>query len=741
MKKLIPAMLLVLVVFLTAGTCKPPPPPLPPEVIIPDTTKVTDSATRDALTDYDLDSGVMRFSRTTAVLQNLKPDDVIVSEPSAAAPFGYLRKVKVIRQEGDELVLETTQANLTDAIHKGGFEEDGDFTADDLMATALHVPGVSVLPAPAALSTQAGVGENYRFRLGFDEVALDLGEGDVKVKVKLNGELFFNAGWGVHLNIDKCLAFPPVCVESFEAKVGIEEWLKVTVSGEANALLKKEIKIASYYFKPIWFFIGPVPVVINPSIEVFVGGSGEVRLSFQYGITQKATALVGARWTPKQGWKDITDFGVSLVGYDDFKFNATMNAKAYTKALTNLKLYDTAGVALGLELSAELDGAIPRNPTWIARAGIEGYIAFVVGLPVIGTLKEYKATLFKESIELARAANQAPVFSNVTAGTTRVDLGKSVYVGRHSGFVRGYFDVMDPEGDPFTLSYVSNRDGNMNLSNNQYTFRTPGLRTVTVTARDNQGKSSSITLRFDVVNSPPVITTTVGSDQVPQTVEYFISARAFDPNDGYLTCDRLSWTVSGSDTIRSVASGGGCAAIAVFNTQGSRTLSVRATDALGATATKSLNVFVGPPPPNPPPVITSFSVSAKLIPGAIDPYCKGIFCQCPVSISGICEVWDGALLKRSSNALGGLDYDFEPPLYLKVGASDPNGDSLTITWTCEVAGQQAAVTDLGNDVFSCDPSSVAPTEGGMGYVKVVVSDGSTPINRVRAFEVGPAGPR
>ena len=123
MKRLL--MILIAVLITACGdqttstpTLKPAPKATPTarKPIIPDTTKVTDAATRTALSAYDPASGTMRFSVSTPVLAGLKTDDVLVSEPSEAAPDGYLRKVKAIRTEGNGVVLETTQANLTDAI-------------------------------------------------------------------------------------------------------------------------------------------------------------------------------------------------------------------------------------------------------------------------------------------------------------------------------------------------------------------------------------------------------------------------------------------------------------------------------------------------------------------------------------------------------------------------------------------------------------------------------------------------
>jgi hypothetical protein len=283
-----------------------------------------------------------------------------------------------------------------------------------------------------------------------------------------------------------------------------------------------------------------------------------------------------------------------------------MNAKAYVRGLASLKLYDVAGPAMGLILSAEIDAAIPRNPTWIARAGIEGYLAFVVGLPVIGTLKEYKTTLFKESIDLLRSPNQAPRFSNVVTGAIRVDLRRPVYLGAHAGFVRGQFDVLDPEGDPFTLTAVSHQDGTVTLPQQGYVFTTQGPRGWTVTARDSHGASASVGLNFDVINTPPRLRLeALGSPQ--QGVRYRMDALIADINeaDPSLLCPNTTWSVDPPATLSETT---GCVIRVTFNAQGPHTVRVSTRDTEGAPASDTRTFSVQPPPANPFPRILNEGV-------------------------------------------------------------------------------------------------------------------------------------
>lgn len=444
------------------------------ETIIPETTKVAAEATRDALESYDPATGELRFAADTPTLQDLEPGDVLVSEPAAAAPGGLLRKVESVRREGGEVVVETTQANLTDAITQGKLTAQGDLKAEQVVSALGNLPGVTAsFRGDTAGMPHVGTGDGYEFHVGFDEVALDIGADDVNVAVVLNGELYFNAGWMIDLGIEPCLEVPPVCVDRFEAYVGVTERLKVSFSGEANAKLTKEVSVATYYFKPLVFFIGPVPVVVVPSIEVFVGAEGSVSLRFAYGLTEEANAVVGAKWTDDGGWQDITGFGVSLAQQDSFQVDATMGAHAYARAVASLKFYDVAGPALGLRLGVEFDAEVPRDPILLVRGSIQGYVAFLVDLPVLGTLSEHKKVVFDEAFDLARSPNQPPRFSGVASGDVSVEVGRPVVLGPRSGSLQGYFDVSDPEGGDLKIVAVSDKDGTIPLT---YTYRPPRRR-------------------------------------------------------------------------------------------------------------------------------------------------------------------------------------------------------------------------------------------------------------------------
>src|SRR5574337_287442 len=92
--------------------------PKPGELYIPPTTKVLDSDSRAALQSFGKDGNLV-FSHSNDLLASLVVDDVVVSEPAAAAPEGLLRKVVSIQTQGDQLIVTTSDAQLGDAIPQG----------------------------------------------------------------------------------------------------------------------------------------------------------------------------------------------------------------------------------------------------------------------------------------------------------------------------------------------------------------------------------------------------------------------------------------------------------------------------------------------------------------------------------------------------------------------------------------------------------------------------------------------
>ena len=113
------------------------------EVLIPPTTEVLDDEARSDLAEVDAD-GTLTFDDGAGIADTLEADDVVVAQPAAAAPEGLLRRVTAVRTLGDEVIVETTGAELIEAVHEGSLSVSVPLDANDLRSSmALH-SGVEV---------------------------------------------------------------------------------------------------------------------------------------------------------------------------------------------------------------------------------------------------------------------------------------------------------------------------------------------------------------------------------------------------------------------------------------------------------------------------------------------------------------------------------------------------------------------------------------------------------------------
>ena len=679
--------------------------------VIPSTTKVADDATRNALTAFDPTTGRMSFSAATAVLNGLKVQDVLVGEPSAAAPNGYLRTITAIsRPKKGPIVVETRQATVNEAIRDGTLDAAAELQPDDLDHVEA-VPGVVAREQGAQGSSAVAqfgaldIGDGYNFHESID-VTIDgaatgpgvTGSGTIHIQ----GDVSFNAGYNVGFGVEDCFdQLPPVCVDRFEAHLGMDAATNIKVTGKFDGHMEKEYVLSTHYFKPIVFFIGPIPVVLVPIVHAIAGATGDAHLEFTFEAHVSSRLELGAKWTDPgdggKGWEDLNN-DMTPSGTGDGDLAASMELRAYAKADAKLLLYGVAGPGLAGRLGVGADVQFPRNPLWKVFGHARGEINFAVDLGGILKLAEHVQDLPEFRFDLAESENQAPECGART-DPIPVALGEEIYLGpRSDGSFQGYFDCNDPEGEEVRYSAT---EGSTPVSLAHAKWDEAGTHVVTVTATDESGVTKTFTLTVDVINTPPLLSLGAATTTVPASVQYFVTASAYDvEDDDFLPCNNLDWTATGG-TVTEGLDNRTCTAVIVFDQVGTQTVKVVATDNQGKSTEKTLTVTVTTAPANPAPRIElgSFEVFATTGPKTNcdtlgDAGCEPHY-NCPTGF--FCRVPDGALLYNQ--AVG----DFHGPLTLSINASDPNGDALTVRWFCTAGLTAYGVTDNGDGTFSCDP--------------------------------------
>jgi len=702
---------------------------------IPATTKVADPATQKALTAFDPGSGRMTFSGSTTTLANLKVGDVLVGEPNAAAANGYLRKVTSITKskKTGAITVETTQARLDEAVREGTLDAQGDLHPSDLAAAVPALSGVTLAERGGATAAFAGpldVGDGFDFHESID-VNLDgatSGDGVSGTgKVHIQGELKFNAGYNVGLGIEGCLK-PPIftCVDRFEAHLGTHLYSDLHVSGTFDGHLQKEVVLSTHFFNPIVFFIGPIPVVLIPVVHAIAGIRGDAHVEFTFESQVTGDLNAGAKWTDPDdngiGWENATT-KPTLSGDADAHVLASMELRAYAGGDAKLLLYGVAGPGLAGNIGLRAKVQFGSDPLWEIWAIANGELNFTVDLGGVLSLGGYHAPLPEVQEHLAQSANLPPTCSG-RKEPIPVAPNVAVYLGPRTGGVNdGYFDCADPEGDQMDPPVGMEGSTTINLSAAKWAS---GDHDVVVTVKDDAGNTSApFTLHITVIDTPPILSVTSAGGSVPASVQYFVTASAWDVEGGkqggggFLPCTAMTWQVTGGTATEAV-SNQTCTVSVVFTQTGFQTVKVTATEPGGKFSEHTTTVLVGAAPANAAPVIDmdQFGVYAEsgpkvgCFPGQFDCHeaCpSGFFCMVPMD----------------SILFNGTVGDYHPPLTLSLSASDPNGDPLTVKWFCQVGATSYLVTDNGDGTSSCNPWSSSISTPIL--IWATVSDGTTTV--------------
>jgi hypothetical protein len=700
---------------------------------IPSTTKVADTATQKALTAFDPDTGRMTFSGSTATLANLKAGDVLVGEPAAAAANGYLRKVLSITKNKKTGIttVETRQARIDEAINAGTLDAQGDLQADDIQSTEA-MKGVTLREAQAGVARFGALdtGGGYAFHESID-ITIDGSTSSGAVSgngtVHITGDMNYNAGYNIGLGVETCAALPPVCVDRFETHIGANVDSNLHVEGKFDGHLVKEVVLSTHYFKPIIFFIGPIPVVIVPIVKAIAGVKGDAHVEFTFDAQVTSAVELGAKWTDPDdggvGWEDLNKWPPTITGDADADASATMDLRAYAKADAKVLFYGVAGPGFAGNVGLWGHVQFPGTPLWTIYGIAQGELSFSVDLGGVLTLADHRADLPEFSFELASAANEPPTCSGRT-DPIPVAPNVAVYLGpRTIGNFRGYFACADPEGGDV---FVTGKEGPdpVNLSAASWPS---GDHEVLVTAEDEQGNvSPPFTLHIHVNDTPPILSVTSSGSSVPASVQYFVTASAWDVEGGeayhegaYVPCTAMAWQVTGGTATQAI-SNQTCTVSVVFTQTGFQTVKVTATDFGGKTSDQTVTVFVTAAPSNSAPVINMdhFNVMAAsgpkvgCSPGPLDCHesCpSGFFCMVPMD----------------SILYNGTVGDFHPPLTLSLEASDPNGDPLTVQWFCQVGTFAYPITDNLDGTFDCNPYSSSTSTPILVWAEV--SDGTTTV--------------
>jgi hypothetical protein len=328
------------------------------ETAISDKTVVVDSS--------DASLQQMRGDTLTFSLSESAPDfesgDIVVGAESG----GFLRRVTAVEIDGNQATLQTEQASLVNAVESGELSE-----SFDLSGSQRKNQGRLKRNGWKAVRTAKGV------KAKANELGIELADVTVSEDAESEIEVVFTNGEA---------SFDPAADFDIEIGGGSIEELRIAASGTAefstdvevaatNTLSKENsTTLATFRKPPIVFFIGPVPVTIQPTLDFVAGYESTVEQtgSVQFGFESSETVTLGAEYM-QDNWSPISEREKSL-GSDMFDWGTelTADAKGYVRPELTFKLYQVAGPFINTGPYVLADAMVnPESWYWKLNGGID----------------------------------------------------------------------------------------------------------------------------------------------------------------------------------------------------------------------------------------------------------------------------------------------------------------------------------------------------------------------------------
>jgi hypothetical protein len=280
-------------------------------------------------------------------LLDRQPGDVLVSGRGT----GFLRKVVTVERSGDQIVIATQPAALSDAL--GTALYDGSFHDSKADISGPSFNGVYV--GFGGLEIQSGT-----------DVDVHMTKGSVNFSPSL--DLSLDTSWG------RVTTFDLVASGTFTSELGFH----VHTDGPAEIRYQKDL----WTSPPATFYqqIGPIPVVevVEVVVTLEVNGSTEGATDLDVGASAMADLAVGARYYDGE-WHRVGDHsltlqtdGPSLTTTNDLQMQVLLPIELH------VSFYDLAGPYVSLE--PKLQATYTADQGIVASWGLESLFGGSVNL-------------------------------------------------------------------------------------------------------------------------------------------------------------------------------------------------------------------------------------------------------------------------------------------------------------------------------------------------------------------------
>jgi uncharacterized protein (TIGR02145 family) len=338
------------------------------ETLLNDTFQLVDLSEETVVVSQDgITLDVTLTSGNLADLDSLGQGDVVVS----SSGNGFLRRIVVIdKQADDHYILTTEDVALEEVISQGTGTLFKEMTHGDLAEplatnrTPSSLTGVDTVDGVRMLPGESPDDRVFRFVVGDqtsgDRMPMDEAGGELTYIDPDSGiELTLKGTIDVTIDIETGVSIKWLKMQDFTfiPRMTAEQSLEISVGGEwktpKDSLLEK--KLASFTFNPIVFFVGVVPVVVVPQVDLVIGIEGKVGAKVYTKISFNQNVRAGVVYNRNAGVKIVEEFSLS----HDFTrptINGYAQALPFIKTSPSMMVYGLEGPDLFLKGLLKLKG-------------------------------------------------------------------------------------------------------------------------------------------------------------------------------------------------------------------------------------------------------------------------------------------------------------------------------------------------------------------------------------------------
>lgn len=370
------------------------------DVVVPKTTNVLD----ESMVMENLQSEPSgRFGKLPdelvfsgdAPMSNVETGDVVVTGVSEKTPVGFLRKVTGRREENGQIILETRQGTLSEAIDRGQLDTSitiSEQTIDQKnfygrfggkkAAQSLAKKDVPDAVAKSIGGFCSGSQDSICFQLTEKvEAGGQFGDDGAEVGVGVTYAIAQSYKPSIDLQINVGLG------EVNRIRFSVERGYRRTVGAIIGASASNELSTNIIGNKKLTTFvisIGPVPVVISPyiraegGIEFALGATGLKAFIREKKTIENGLAYDGSNWRQIKN-RNVERSGLTLQPGGSNPFDAvTGRVEPFARVPLTLRLYEVAGPLVAAKgfLQVKFNPGDPDAPFWEAFLGVSGEVGF-----------------------------------------------------------------------------------------------------------------------------------------------------------------------------------------------------------------------------------------------------------------------------------------------------------------------------------------------------------------------------